>query len=603
MMEIFKITKWEDINWKEIREKTLNKQVEIFSAADIGNQELVKELQWQMINNPDIKLLSTRRVTQDNRGRKTAGVEKISKIPSKDRLNFALSQEILGKCSPIRRIYIKKANGELRPLGIPTIEDRVKQCMVKYAIEPEWEAKFEPQSFGFRPGRSPRDASKAIFTNLSAMPKFVLDADIRKCFDTISHNALMAKMDNPLVIQNQIIAWLRAGFHDNFYNTVIETNEKATPQGSIISPLLCNIALNGIRNAGLEAVNKFKGNVLLSKHEIRQSYSLIRYADDFIAIHPRLDVLEAIQDNIVQFLKPLNLELHPDKTRIVHSMNKMNGLEPGFTFLSCHYSHYETRKHGQGIAGKNPKGAKVSKKSNTRHYNWTFRPNPDSKAIDRHLDELRTTIRKCRAWPQSKLIQFLNPQIRGWSNYYSYIPNSKAFSKCDHRVFTYLFWWALQRHPAKGKEWISKRYFHENFISDKSKENGFKIRKWTFATKLHDRLTNILSLHRDTISTIQSKSMEIDYSPYNPKYVDRNSRIILSDYKQKLFKRQNGLCNVCNGQILFDDIVEVHHLITDLENPERNRMSQTWLIHGHCHDKIHARSGSQSVVEEEPYDA
>lgn len=602
-MEILKVTKWEDINWKEIRKNILEKQVQIFSAADIRNQELVKELQWQLINHPNIKLLSTRRITQDNRGRKTAGVDNIRKIPTKDRIDFALSQEILGKCSPIRRIYIKKPNGELRPLGIPTIEDRVKQCMVKYVVEPEWEAKFEPQSFGFRPGRSTRDASKAIFMNLNAMPKYILDADIRKCFDTISHKALMEKMDNPPVIQNQIITWLRAGFHDNFYNTVTEINEQGTPQGSIISPLLCNIALNGIRNAGLEAVYSFKGNVELNRAQVRQSYSLIRYADDFIAIHPRLDILETIQENIVQFLKPLNLELHPDKTRIAHSMNKFNGQEPGFTFLSCQYKHYATRKHGQGIPGKNPVGAKVGKKSKTRHYSWTFRPCPSQEAVDKHLDEVRTSIRKYKAWPQWKLIQFLNPQIRGWANYHSHVPNSKAFSKCDHRVFTYLFHWALSRHPAKGKKWVAENYFHENFISDKGSESGFKIRKWTFATKLNGRLTNILSLHRDTVSSIKSTPMEIDYSPYNPKYVERTSRLILTDYKQKLFKRQNGLCCVCNGPILFDDITEVHHLITDLDNPERNRLSLTWLVHGHCHDQVHSRSGFQSVVEEEPYDA
>lgn len=198
----------------------------------------------------------------------------------------------------------------------------------------------------------------------------------------------MDKMDNPPVIQNQILSWLRAGFHDEFYNTVTENNEIDTFQSNIISPLLCNIALNGIREAGLKKVKEFKESRKEKKDRLLWSYSLIRYANDFIAFHSCLDVLEAVQENLIVFLKPFNLELHPAKTRIIHSMKKLNGQEPGFTFLSCHYYHTETRKNGEAITAKPPKDSKVGKKSKKRYYNWAFRATPDKKAVVKHLDGL-----------------------------------------------------------------------------------------------------------------------------------------------------------------------------------------------------------------------
>ena len=229
-----------------------------------------------------MKLLATRRVTQDNRGRKTPGIDHISKIPAKDRIDFALSLDINGTCSPIRRIYVPKPNGEQRPLGIPTIEDRAKQCILKIALEPEWESKFEGNSYGFRPGRSPQNANSAIHNSIFQKEKYVLDAHIRKCFDRIDHNALLGKIDTFSLMSNQIKAWLKAGILDEANQIFTQENDQGTPQGGIISPLLCNIALNGMENAGLEVIKRTKGTTKFPKSRMVETYKLIRYADDFV---------------------------------------------------------------------------------------------------------------------------------------------------------------------------------------------------------------------------------------------------------------------------------------------------------------------------------
>lgn len=178
-----------------------------------------------------------------------------------------------------------------------------------------------------------------------------------------------------------------------------------------------------------------------------------------------------------------------------------------------------------------------------------------------------------------------------------------AFSYGDHMVFTYLYKWALSRHPNKSKQWVAAKYFHDNYIPNKKAKEGFRIRKWTFATKLHGRLIDILAGHSDTKFETDEKPMAFYYSPYNTKFADRKARSLLLSFEKALFDRQHGVCYECSSPIIFDDLLEVHHLITDKNNLDRNRIGQIWLIHGHCHDKLHSRRDSQSVIEEEPYDA
>lgn len=307
-----------------------------------------------------------------------------------------------GKSKPTRRVWIPKPNGEQRPLGIPTIEERAKQCLVKLALEPQWEAKFEVNSYGFRPARSGHDAIEAIFNAIKVQPKYVLDADIAKCFDKIDHNKLLAKIKTYPILSNQIKAWLKSGVIDKSWTAT----EEGTPQGGVVSPLLANIALHGMELEIEKYASTWKGK----KRENRKSISLVRYADDFVILHKDLKVVLKCKEIIENWLRKVGLELKPSKTRISHTFN---------TIIK-----------------------------------------PSNEKVKAHIQKLNETIRKHKSSPQTILINNLNPIIRGWSNYYSAVCSKETFSHCDHILYLQLKRWAERRHPMKSKKWVKNKYWH-----------------------------------------------------------------------------------------------------------------------------------------------
>ena len=235
---------WNTILWRKLERSVFKLQRRIYQASNRDDVKAVRKLQRLLINSWSAKCLVVRRVTQDNQGRKTAGIDGIKTLSPSERLNLVKRLKPGNKAKPTRRVWIPKPGSEeKRPLGIPTMDDRALQALIKLALEPEWEAKFEPNSYGFRPGRSCHDAIEAIFSSIRMRPKYVLDADIAKCFDRIDHQALLKKLKTSPLIARQIRAWLKSGVMDNikyFY-----TNE-GTPQGGVLSPLLANIALHGM---------------------------------------------------------------------------------------------------------------------------------------------------------------------------------------------------------------------------------------------------------------------------------------------------------------------------------------------------------------------
>ena len=291
-----------------------------------------RKLQKTLLKSYYNRLLAVRKVSQDNQGRRTAGVDGIKSLTPKQRMELAQTLKLSNKAKPIRRVWIPKpGKDEHRPLGIPVMRDRAAQALVKAALEPEWEAKFEGNSFGFRPGRSAHDAVEAIFQNIRVKPKFVLDADIAKCFDRINHSQLLAKISTSPSTRRQIRAWLKADIVD-FKKHSREPGIQGVPQGGVISPLLSNIALHGIENR----IKQIKGA------------SLIRYADDLVCFHDNLEVLNKCQQIIQEWLAEFDLELKPSKTRIVHTLKEHEGQKPGFNFLGFNIRQFPVGKYQSG---------------------------------------------------------------------------------------------------------------------------------------------------------------------------------------------------------------------------------------------------------------
>ena len=569
--------RWSELDWRHINQRVFRIQKQIYNYSLENRSKVdIHRLQNILTNLFECKLLAVRRVTQDNAGKNTAGVDQKKALTPIQRVKLAKNISIDGKAEKIRRVWLPKPNSkELRPLGIPTIQDRAKQALALMALEPEWEAKFEPNSYGFRPGRGCHDTIEAIHSSINKKPKYVLDADIRKCFDSINHKALLKKLNTYGKMHRMIKAWIKTGILDK-QETLFPI--AGTPQGGVISPFLSNVALHGMENMLKDWVSQFPaynpGKSSLSKIARKSRLTLVRYADDFVLLHPEENIIRAAKELISEWLSEMGLELHPLKTSIKHTYTSIGNTKPGFKFVGFWIRNYPVQTPDQ-----------AKRKAGYRTY---IRPHPDN------ISKVLLNIKKVLASHTDikTIIKRLNPIIIGWSNYYRTVSSKKTFSAMDKNLITKLILWACKKHPKRNKRWIIDKYLYKTSFAGRNKN------RFGFYEK--NNLLYVKSFAETKI--VRHNKIKGPASPYDGDWIYwvlrrqdvANRRLSL----QKTILNQKGKCKICNLYFTSFDQIEIDHIIPTKDGG-KSTYANLQAVHRHCHDIKH---GNKISSIEEPYD-
>lgn len=523
---------WKSIDWNKAEIYVNRLQVRIAKATQDKKWNTVKRLQYLLTHSYYAKALAVRKVTT-NKGKNTSGIDKElwSTPASKMRGVLSLTDKNY-KAKPLRRIFIeKKGKKAKRPLGIPCMHDRAMQALYALALDPVSEVTADTKSFGFRKGRCCQDACEYIFTALSRgySPQWVLEGDIKGCFDHISHEWLIENIPMDKSVLKQ---FLKAGFV--FEHELFPTDD-GTPQGGVISPILANMALDGMQEM---LANHFdlsaKGEVSAFVHN-KSKVNLVRYADDFIVTAATKEIAEEAKELIREFLKTRGLELSEEKTAITH-------INDGFDMLGWTF----------------------------RKFNGKLIVKPSKKSIKNFVASLSETIlKRGKAWKQKVLIEKLNQQIRGWTNYHQSVCASEAFAHIDYVLYELLWRWAKRRHPHKGRWWVSLNYWHRR-----------GNRNWVFSTEDKELL------RVDHISIVRHTKVRIDANPYfdTQYFLDRkfeHGMKRLSGRFKLIWKNQNGCCYHCGMPMEISDDREIFFKVPKPAGG-KDEVSNMAYVHKHC---------------------
>jgi len=539
-------TEWAAIDWRRIQKNVRVMQIRLTKATQEGDWRRVKSLQRWLTRSFSAKALAVKRVTE-NQGKRTAGVDRqLWDTPLQKFAAIAQLEKRRYRPLPLRRVYIPKANGKERPLGIPTMKDRAMQALHLLALDPVLETVSDPNSYGFRKNRSTADAMSQIFlrTCRKTTARWVLDADIEGFFDNINHDWLI---DNVRMDKTILRKWLKSGVVDR---AQMLATTAGTPQGGIISPALANWTLNGLETELTKHLGARFGKSKVEKLKV----GVVRYADDFVVTGASQELLDIeIRSWIETFLATRGLRLSQAKTKIVH-------IDEGFDFLGWNF----------------------------RKYRGKLLIKPSRKNVQAFYEKLGRVIGERLMVKQEDLIRLLNPMLRGWAQYHSPVVAKEAFSRMESLLVWRLMRWAKRRHPNKNAGWIRQKYWR-----------SVGERNWVFAVDIiaKDGSKKVMELYSLAGTTIERHKKIIgEFHPYDPQWEEygetlRQKRMLKNIRYRKelatLYTNQSGKCALCGYEINMETGWHDHHIEYRVAGGS-DALGNRVLLHPNCHTQVHS---------------